>query len=182
MFYIIRSDLFGINLNSTQFSFAEHGETYVRNFILKRKALDIILPPDVLWLAQLTVFIVFFVCLQYRVRPGPDPRRQASETEWMTGEQIERETFQKSHGWLAAGSGTIGQLYVEVLGCNGLPNMDATPLLGTTAFGNLTDTFVVLVYEGMFELHPLVLPCHINFEFAPNSLFPINFNVTTSTK
>jgi len=102
-------------------------------------------------LTQLTFLNCLFVCLQYRVRPGPDPRRQASETEWMTGEQIERETYKKSHGWLAAGSGTIGQVYVEVLGCNGLPNKDATPL-------------------------------HINFEFAPNYLFPRNFNLTPLTK
>jgi len=110
-------------------------------------------------LTQLTFLNCLFVCLQYRVRPGPDPRRQASETEWMTGEQIERETYKKSHGWLAAGSGTIGQVYVEVLGCNGLPNKDATPLLGTTAFGNLTDTFVVLVYEDALVQTDMITDC-----------------------
>jgi hypothetical protein len=64
----------------------------------------------------------------------------------MTREQIEEETYKKSLKWLEAGAGTLGRLYVEVLGCDGLPNKDTYG--GVEVFGNRTDAFAVLVYQG----------------------------------
>jgi hypothetical protein len=68
----------------------------------------------------------------------------------MTREQIEEETYKKSLKWLEAGVGTLGRLYVEVLGCDGLPNKDT--YAGVEVFGNRTDAFSVLVYQGENKL------------------------------
>jgi len=61
----------------------------------------------------------------YRVRPGPDPNRPQHETEFLTEEQIHKEAENPSTHWILAGSGNIGKLYLEVIGCDGLPNMDS---------------------------------------------------------
>lgn len=77
----------------------------------------------------------------YLVRPGPDPTRK-EETTWMTEPQIDEEVLKESQNWLDAGSGDLGRIYLEVLECEGLPNLDAGGFLG-----NKTDTFVTAVYE-----------------------------------
>ena len=78
---------------------------------------------------------------QYKIRPGPDPNR-VEDTTWMTKEQIEAECLKESTHWVDAGTGRLGRLFVEILGCDDLPNLDAGGFAG-----NLTDTFVSLVYE-----------------------------------
>jgi len=76
-----------------------------------------------------------------RVRPGPDPTRER-ETTWMLESAIEKECMKESKKWVDVGDGKLGKLYVEIIGCDGLPNLD------TGGFaGNKTDTFVSLVYE-----------------------------------
>jgi len=79
--------------------------------------------------------------LQYRIRPGPDPTRK-EETTWMTEEQIEDEVMNESQNWVDTGSGKLGRIYLEVLECDGLPNLDTGGFLG-----NKTDTFVCAVFE-----------------------------------
>lgn len=64
----------------------------------------------------------------HRVRPGPDPDRPIYETEWLTDEQIQMEAEKPSTHWIEASSGKLGKLYLEIIGCDGLPNMDATTL------------------------------------------------------
>eukprot|EP00587_Corethron_hystrix_P002452 CAMPEP_0113307344 /NCGR_PEP_ID=MMETSP0010_2-20120614/6228_1 /TAXON_ID=216773 ORGANISM="Corethron hystrix, Strain 308" /NCGR_SAMPLE_ID=MMETSP0010_2 /ASSEMBLY_ACC=CAM_ASM_000155 /LENGTH=610 /DNA_ID=CAMNT_0000162183 /DNA_START=312 /DNA_END=2141 /DNA_ORIENTATION=- /assembly_acc=CAM_ASM_000155 len=78
-----------------------------------------------------------------KVKPNPDPNR-IDTTTFMTGYEIKNETRQPSHCWYEAGSGNenIGKVYVEVLSCHDLPNMD----IGGQ-FGNLTDAFVTAVCE-----------------------------------
>lgn len=78
---------------------------------------------------------------QYRVRPGPDPKRTAI-TDWMTEENVEKETYCKSRQWIEAGSGKLGRIYLEILGCDGLPNKDAGGVIG-----NKTDAFAAVVFE-----------------------------------
>ena len=78
---------------------------------------------------------------QYKVRPGPDPAR-VEETTWLTKEEIEEASLEPSQNWVDAGSGSLGRLFVEVIGCDDLPNLD------TGGFaGNLTDAFVALCYQ-----------------------------------
>jgi hypothetical protein len=60
----------------------------------------------------------------------------------MTKKEIEAETTKESQNWNDIGTGKLGRLFVEILGCDDLPNLD------TGGFaGNKTDTFVSLVYE-----------------------------------
>jgi len=76
----------------------------------------------------------------HRVKPFPDPDRP-EETKWMTKEKIEEEHLKPSTKWVETGSGGAGRLYLEVLRCDGLPNMDAGMGLGKT------DTFCAIIFE-----------------------------------
>jgi len=76
-----------------------------------------------------------------RVKPYPDPEH-AEETAFLSPQEIHMETRSPSHKWVEAGSGTLGKLYCEVLACHDLPNVDFGE-----AVGNVTDSFVCLVYE-----------------------------------
>lgn len=60
-----------------------------------------------------------------RVRPGPDPDRPEDETKWLSKEQLQAEADKGSTNWIETGSGKIGKLYFELIGCDNLPNMDA---------------------------------------------------------
>jgi len=60
----------------------------------------------------------------------------------MTRAQIEDEVMHESQNWLDTGSGTLGRVYLEVLECDGLPNLDTGGFLG-----NVTDAFVCAVFE-----------------------------------
>lgn len=93
---------------------------------------------------------------QYRVKPCPDPSQEEATT-WMTEAELRTEALKPSYKWVEAGSGDLGKLYVEILGCNGLPNMDSQEL----ATGK-TDAFACLVYEDAI----------VNTEVIPNSLNP----------
>ena len=57
------------------------------------------------------------------VKPGPDPARKA-ETTYLTKEQLVAEAESPSQQWIEAGSGRLGKLYLEVLSCHDLPNVD----------------------------------------------------------
>lgn len=76
---------------------------------------------------------------QYKLRPGPDPKRVEATT-WMTKQDIETESLHDSQHWLDSGSGRLGRVFLEVIGCDDLPNLD-------TGGRNKTDTFVAIVYE-----------------------------------
>ncbi|KAL7547952.1 hypothetical protein ACHAWF_011221 [Thalassiosira exigua] len=88
----------------------------------------------------------------YLVRPGPDPKRK-EETAWLTSEKIQEESMRQSYEWTDIGSGSLGKIFVEILGCDGLPNLDSKIL------GDKTDTFVSLVYEDCFARTDTVSDC-----------------------
>ena len=77
-----------------------------------------------------------------RVKPHPDPDRKM-ETEFLRPHNIDLETRSPSTKWVEAGSGSLGRLFVEILSCKDLPNLDAT---GGLAMGDYTDPFCSLVY------------------------------------
>jgi len=77
----------------------------------------------------------------YRVKPGPDPSRDVYDTKWLSEEQINEESMSPSANWVECGSGNLGRLFVEVISCDNLPNMD------TSAMGGKTDAFACLIYE-----------------------------------
>jgi hypothetical protein len=61
----------------------------------------------------------------------------------MTKDRIHQEARKPSKHWVEAGSGILGQVFVEVIGCNGLPNMDIYNISTQIA----PDAFACLVYE-----------------------------------
>ena len=67
---------------------------------------------------------------------------------------IEEETKRPSYNWTDIGSGTLGKIFVEILGCDNLPNMDTGGVLG-----NKTDAFISLVYEDCFAQTDVVSNC-----------------------
>eukprot|EP00536_Pseudo-nitzschia_multiseries_P001620 jgi/Psemu1/294478/fgenesh1_pm.21_\ len=77
-----------------------------------------------------------------RVKPYPDPDRP-QETEFLRPYDLNVETRLPSSKWTESGSGSIGKLFVEILSCDDLPNMDS----GGEIIGNFTDSFCALVYE-----------------------------------
>lgn len=81
---------------------------------------------------------------KFKVRPGPDPQRR-DQTEWMSKDEIESEMMKPSQFWTDAGTGTMGRIFLEILSAHGLPNMDTGSWLG-----NLTDSFVSIVYEDVY--------------------------------
>jgi hypothetical protein len=76
-----------------------------------------------------------------RVKPGPDASR-VNETRHMTADEIKAESQRPSQRWVECGSGDLGKLFIEVLACHDLPNVDVGE-----AVGNVTDGFVCLVFE-----------------------------------
>jgi len=57
--------------------------------------------------------------------------------------------------WLDIGSGDLGKIYVEVIGCDGLPNKD----MDLVKSGNKTDSFVSLVYEDVIAKTDIIDDC-----------------------
>jgi hypothetical protein len=80
--------------------------------------------------------------LQRRVKPYPDSTR-GDETTWLTDKQIDEEAIKHSTNWTEAGSGELGKLYVEIIGCDKLPNMD----FGSLNVFDKTDAFACLIFE-----------------------------------
>lgn len=74
---------------------------------------------------------------------GPDPKH-VLDTVFLTEEEIEEYSQKESTNWYDAGTGSIGKIYLELIGCDGLPNLDAGTL---SAKSNKTDTFISVVYE-----------------------------------
>jgi len=78
---------------------------------------------------------------KYKIRPYADPDRK-SETKWLTHAQIQDEAMKRSKNWIDAGTGDLGKVYLEIIGCDGLPNLDSGGLVG-----NKTDSYVTVVFE-----------------------------------
>ena len=85
-----------------------------------------------------------------RIKPGPDPDN-VKETEFLSSSDITVETRQPSKHWVQAGSGTLGTLYLEILSCHDLPNVDVGE-----AVGNVTDSFVCAVYEDTLAMTDVI--------------------------
>jgi hypothetical protein len=90
---------------------------------------------------------------EYRVRPGPDPKRQEATT-WLTKDKLEQECMKASHNWVDIGSGNLGKIHLEVIKCDKLPNMDSGG-----NFGIKTDAFASLVYEDCFVQTDVISNC-----------------------
>lgn len=90
---------------------------------------------------------------KYRVRPGPDPKRE-DETIWLTEREIHNMAMKESTHWLEVGTGDLAKIYLEVIGADGLPNKD------TSAFSkDKTDAFVSIIYEDCMAKTDVIDDC-----------------------
>jgi hypothetical protein len=132
---------------------------------------------------------------KYKVLPFPDPElfsdtdsstsppsdhtdtdaSESGDPMWKTEDEIECNTLKPSRRYQHIGSGKIARVYLEVLACNNLPNME-----NIQAFGrNKTDAFVQVVYEDCIcrtdviddKNNPRFLPW-TNRAFVLHSRFP----------
>ena len=79
-----------------------------------------------------------------KVKPYPDPNR-VKETEYLSHDEMVAAMMEPSTNWTASGKKTsqsLGTVYLEILQCSGIPNMDSGE-----AFGNKTDSFVCAIFE-----------------------------------
>jgi len=111
-----------------------------------------------------------------KVKPGPDPGRPHRLTEWLSKDELVRECMAPSTNWVVTGTGcdgkpssaldqgcsrSLGRVYLEILSCQDLPNLDVGG-----AVGNYTDPFVCAIFEDSIvetnvindELSPLWMP------------------------
>mmetsp|Transcript_27011 Transcript_27011/g.40365 ORF Transcript_27011/g.40365 Transcript_27011/m.40365 type:complete len:776 (+) Transcript_27011:21-2348(+) len=77
---------------------------------------------------------------EVKVQPYPDPEN-TSKTTWMTETSLKQTSLNPSKKWLECGEGHLGKIYLEILGCDGLPNLDAGSI------GDKSDPFVAIVFE-----------------------------------
>jgi len=92
--------------------------------------------------------------MEYKLRPFPDPQQPTENTEWMTDAAIQEAVLEPSHHWVEMGEGSLGKIYLEILGCDGLPNMD-----NGAFYGNKTDTFVSCVFEDVYGRTDVIDDC-----------------------
>jgi len=110
--------------------------------------------------------------LKYRVRPGPDPEHQ-ERTKWMTEKEINEEALDVSKCWVDIGSGPLAKIYLEIIGCDNLPNMDIIKMKRTNFSnsinrvgeniqrirGDKTDACVAIVYEDAIARTDIINEC-----------------------
>ena len=88
---------------------------------------------------------------QVATKPHPD-KNDVSSTEFLSKEELESQTFESpSTNWKHVGSGKGGRVYLEILACHDLPNVD--PMRG---IGDITDAFVTAIYEDGFVQTPVI--------------------------
>jgi C2 domain len=75
------------------------------------------------------------------VKPHPDPAN-VKKTTYLSSPDIQKLTMASSHEWVEAGSGNLGKVYLEILSCKDLPNVDVGEVVG-----NVTDSFIAAVFE-----------------------------------
>jgi len=106
-----------------------------------------------------------------RVKPYPDPDRQ-EKTEFLKPYDLKLETRSPSTKWVEAGSGKIGRLFVEIISCDDLPNLDS----GGELLGNFTDSFCTLVYEDTCAMTDVIYD-ELNPRWLPWTKRAFSFNV-----
>jgi C2 domain len=102
----------------------------------------------------------------FRIIPYPDPDRP--NTEFMSANDIEHTAYQPSTKWVTAGCGSLGTLYVEVIGCDKLPQKDYDL--------SLTDAFVAMAFEDNF-LRTDIIWDHFSPRWMPWTTRAFQFSV-----
>ena len=90
---------------------------------------------------------------QYRAKPMPDPDRE-HETTWMTSEYLDSESEKMSKQWIEAGTDGVGKIFIEILGCDNLKNLDFS-ITGR----NQSDPYVCIVHEDSIVNTDIIANC-----------------------
>jgi hypothetical protein len=106
--------------------------------------------------------------IRYKTQPEPDPER-IEETRWMTKEELKDEALKPSTKWVETGHGDIGRVYIEIIGCDDLVNMD----VGVNDF---TDSFAAIVCEDNM-VRTNVYYDHLDPRWMPWSARAFAFNI-----
>ena len=109
-----------------------------------------------------------------RVKPGPDPSRPDTETKFLSEAEMVQECGKPSHNWVEAGSGSLGQIKVEILSCQGLTNKDLGKIIGRR-----TDAFACVIYEDCIVETDVIMDC-LNPMWMPWSQRAFMFNRTNA--
>jgi hypothetical protein len=104
----------------------------------------------------------------YKTQPCPDPTNR-EETTWMSDQQLKDEALKPSTKWVEAGHGNIGKVYIEVIGCDNLVNLDV-------GLSDFTDSFAAIVFENSMVRSEVVYDC-LNPRWMPWSSRAFVFNV-----
>ncbi len=87
---------------------------------------------------------------KFKVLPRPDPDAEdvdaggalTVDRKWLTAEEIEEKSLQPTRQFKYVGHGGVAKVFLEIISCSNLPNMETVG-----ALGNKTDAFVQVVYE-----------------------------------
>ena len=112
------------------------------------------------------------LAIQYRLKPFPDPSRLEEETKWLTKKEIELEATSPSRQWIEGGSGSVGKYYIEIIGCDGLPNLDLAGVTGR----DKSDPFVCIAFEDCIVNTDVINDC-LSPRWMPWSRRAFVFNV-----
>jgi hypothetical protein len=105
------------------------------------------------------------------------PPRNGQDQNWVSKEEVEILSMQKSESWVEAGTGDVGTLFIEIIGCDDLPDLDRS-----INPHDKTDTFVNLVLEDTIATTDVVKDC-LSPRFMPwtRRAFKLRFNHPSST-
>ncbi len=102
------------------------------------------------------------------------PMHPSGEVKWMSESQIDEMSQHESENWTEAGSGSLGEIFVEIISCDDLPNLDR----GLPA--NKTDAFATLVLEDTAVTTDVVRDC-LNPRFMPWTRRAFKLNIQHSS-
>jgi len=99
----------------------------------------------------------------------PSPPQRLNIHKYLTSDEIYSESLKPSYAWEDAGTGSAGIIFLEVLGCDKLPNLDAYTL-------GKTDAYIVCCYEDVWVQTDVVPGC-LNPNWMPWSKRAFAFRV-----
>ena len=104
----------------------------------------------------------------FKTQPNADPDR-LEETAWLTHDELQNEALGPSTTWIEAGYGSLGKVFVELICCENLINLD----LG---LNDSTDSFAAIVFEDSMVTTDIIYDC-LNPRWMPWSRRAFAFNI-----
>ncbi len=89
--------------------------------------------------------------IEFKTQPCADPNR-VEETTWLTDEKLQDEALKPSSNWIEAGYGGLGRVFVEIISCGSLVNLDM-------GLNDTTDSFAAIVFEDSLVRTDVIYDC-----------------------